>query len=620
MPLTVGGVAIDLSANAVTIVTEMNRAARAVQQASGQMQGSLSRWQGGFQTAERGISGSLSRIGGALRGLQTILVSLGLGVGVREIIRYGDAWKQAEAQLRLVSDTAEQAAVIHERLFETAQQLGVDVDALSTVYARTARNAESLGVGTADIMAATRALAAAIKLSGTSATEASNALIQLSQSFASGVLRGDELRSVSEQMPVVLDAIAAATGKTRQEVINYARENGLAANLVIDSLKRQEAAWTAQAETVGGTVEQALTRVRNAIEQLAGRAGEAGAFQPLIDGLNRVAAAFASDEAVANVRTFFEKMNTFIQTSREEFNRLAYVMTAVLEGRFGDALAAATGKIKEFEESFTNLSQAQAQALGVPFLSAETFGPPRPPAGAGGPPLPLTGAAPAGGGAAARLPPIEETRQIARRQLFVDLPAFGPPEAGPGVTAEMLRGQEIIRQNEELAETYKTINAAAEMFANTVSRGLTQAITKASTFGEALRNVVQSLAEAALQALIFQGISAGIGTAGGGGLLGAIFPKVGGARALGGPVAAGTAYRVGERGPEMFVPAMAGKIVPEAAGTTGSVGGSGNTYNIYADQIAPGTVARILNMADQRAGPATVNARARGKIRERAPF
>ncbi len=46
------------------------------------------------------------------------------------------------------------------------------------------------------------------------------------------------------------------------------------------------------------------------------------------------------------------------------------------------------------------------------------------------------------------------------------------------------------------------------------------------------------------------------------GLLGNFF---GGMRAAGGPVGTGRAYMVGERGPELFVPSAAGRIVPHGA-------------------------------------------------------
>lgn len=62
----------------------------------------------------------------------------------------------------------------------------------------------------------------------------------------------------------------------------------------------------------------------------------------------------------------------------------------------------------------------------------------------------------------------------------------------------------------------------------------------------------------------------------------------GGARASGGPVAAGTPYLVGEQGPEMFVPAESGMIVPNSALPSGGGGGGsggGDTINIASGAI-----------------------------------
>jgi phage-related minor tail protein len=59
------------------------------------------------------------------------------------------------------------------------------------------------------------------------------------------------------------------------------------------------------------------------------------------------------------------------------------------------------------------------------------------------------------------------------------------------------------------------------------------------------------------------------------GFISQIFQGFGGGRASGGPVAGGTAYLVGEQGPELFVPGQSGRIVPN--GGTGAV-----TVNIYA--------------------------------------
>ena len=106
MALVVGGVAVDLTANAAQIIGEMNRAASAVQKASGQMQQSLGGWQRGFANAERGINQSIGRVGAGLRSLQHVVLAFGASLGAREIIRYADSYKLVTAQLTLVTGSA----------------------------------------------------------------------------------------------------------------------------------------------------------------------------------------------------------------------------------------------------------------------------------------------------------------------------------------------------------------------------------------------------------------------------------------------------------------------------------------------------------------------------------
>jgi phage-related minor tail protein len=78
------------------------------------------------------------------------------------------------------------------------------------------------------------------------------------------------------------------------------------------------------------------------------------------------------------------------------------------------------------------------------------------------------------------------------------------------------------------------------------------------------------LASQALKALFAWGAGLGGGT-------GAFFTALSGARASGGPVSAGGAYLVGERGPEVFVPRSSGNIIPN-----GGMGGITMNYTIDA--------------------------------------
>lgn len=129
-----------------------------------------------------------------------------------------------------------------------------------------------------------------------------------------------------------------------------------------------------------------------------------------------------------------------------------------------------------------------------------------------------------------------------------------------------------------------------------LERGLLSAIRRGSLGFEDLRRialaVVNDIAATAVQAALggLGGIGGGIGggVAGGGGLgLGNILGTLlGGAlglpgRATGGLVTAGRGYLVGERGPELFVPASSGRIEP------GGGGGRGRDVRVAIQVVAP---------------------------------
>src|SRR5699024_5655486 len=67
--------------------------------------------------------------------------------------------------------------------------------------------------------------------------------------------------------------------------------------------------------------------------------------------------------------------------------------------------------------------------------------------------------------------------------------------------------------------------------------------------------------------------------------VGSLLSSFGGARATGGPVAAGTSYLVGERGPELFTPSQSGAIIPNGAAASG-----GTTVNVHVSYEESGGV------------------------------
>jgi len=130
-----------------------------------------------------------------------------------------------------------------------------------------------------------------------------------------------------------------------------------------------------------------------------------------------------------------------------------------------------------------------------------------------------------------------------------------------GLDAVPRRAAEAAAALEGLREPAERAAASIENAFDKASASLTRSLARAAADGEI------SLAELARAVLAAINSAAGGGRAGG--LAEAITQAAGsifsGARADGGPVAAGGAYLVGERGPELFRPATSGAIEPGGA-------------------------------------------------------
>lgn len=170
---------------------------------------------------------------------------------------------------------------------------------------------------------------------------------------------------------------------------------------------------------------------------------------------------------------------------------------------------------------------------------------------------------------------------------------------------EWMQGEPFGRMPEQAAEAAAALEGlrepaerAAEAIETAFGRageGLARSLARAAADGEL------SLAELARAVLAVVNAAAG----GRGGLSDAIARAVGsvfaGSRAEGGPVSAGGAYLVGERGPEVFR--------PTSAGTVETPTGGGVTVNVTVDGGAPALLRSEAQIAQMLARAVRLGAR-----------
>lgn len=144
-----------------------------------------------------------------------------------------------------------------------------------------------------------------------------------------------------------------------------------------------------------------------------------------------------------------------------------------------------------------------------------------------------------------------------------------------GIQGEKLAyGIKLARDELDSADqATKDLKNTAQELGLTFSSAFEDAIVAGKSFSDVLQGIAQDIARLFIRKNITEPLvnvlSSALGNAGGiGSFISNIFggARASGARASGGPVAAGSAYLVGERGPELFVPGMSGGILPNGGG------------------------------------------------------
>lgn len=228
------------------------------------------------------LTRTASGLGTAMRG---VIGALGVG----ELIRLTDAHTKYTAQLRLATSSAHAFGFAQDQVRRIAKDAQADIAAVGTLYARISKSTQTLNISQTKVAEIAEVVALSMKASGAGASEQASAMLQLSQAFASGVLRGEEFNAVNEAAPRLMQALADGIGKPVGALRDMATQGLLTSKVLADALPkaleavRKEAA---QVQTIGGS----FTVLRNAMIEFVGTQAKAsGAVAALTTGVEALA-------------------------------------------------------------------------------------------------------------------------------------------------------------------------------------------------------------------------------------------------------------------------------------------------------------------------------------------
>lgn len=315
-------------------------ARREVDAALNGLNGSMGRLEASVNRTERSISsmeGTMSSLTGVAKGLLAAL-------SVQQVGAYAQAWQDMSNKLsNAVRDSVppfETLADVTNRVFDIAQKTRSGLDATATLYARLERSTRSYGVSVEDLTRLTTIINQGFVVSGASAEEASNAIIQLAQGMASGALRGDEFNSVNEQGNRLMIALADSLGVGIGELRNMAAQGKLTTDVIVNGLLSQ-----------GDSIGKEFAKTTSTISQSLEIAG------------NNVARFFGENATVKTGVKIFSDSVILASENIQVLGTALTVVAGIMGSRYVGALAMSTAaKISDIAASRQQLMAENQQA------------------------------------------------------------------------------------------------------------------------------------------------------------------------------------------------------------------------------------------------------------------
>lgn len=284
---------------------------------------------------------------------------------VGKALNISDELVQTTSRLNMMNDGVQTTAELVNMVYAAAQDARGSFSQMADVVARFGNNAKDAFSSSEEVVAFADLIQKQMTIAGASTQEAANAELQLSQALGSGVLRGDELNSIFEQAPNLIQNIAdyldvpigkiremAADGELSADVVKAAIFS--AADDINSKFNEMPMTWGQIWQSMQNTALIAFQPVLQRLNDLA----NSEAFQTFIQGAIEAMATLAN--ILLNVFDLAVSIGTFIGDNWSIIAPIVYGIVAALTAYIAiSAIVAAIDATK---------AAADALAAGQTFL------------------------------------------------------------------------------------------------------------------------------------------------------------------------------------------------------------------------------------------------------------
>lgn len=204
-------------------------------------------------------TGGMNVIGG----LKGAFMALGGFAIISEIKQTADAMMSLSSRIKLVTKDDAERLQVESRLYQMSVKNRASLEDLGDLYYKTASSAKQFGASQEDVLKLTDIVSKSLIVGGADTAQQKSTILQLSQALSSGVLQGDELRSLRENAPRLMQEIAKNMGTTMAGLKEMGANGELTTERLMQAILQSGGAIEGEFARMTPTIGQALTVLGN---------------------------------------------------------------------------------------------------------------------------------------------------------------------------------------------------------------------------------------------------------------------------------------------------------------------------------------------------------------------
>ncbi len=327
-------------ATAGKLQTRMTRVAGAVRQANQQIGAQTSAYSG------------LTRVVAAYLSLRTL----------QSVIELSDQYGQMASRIRNATSSAEEYAMVQERLLQTANGTFRALSEAQEVYLATADTLRDLGYTTSDVLDITDSFSYALVRDAARADQATTAMDAWSKALMKNKVEADGWASIMAATPSIVEGIAEATGRTQAEIRQLGASGKLSVEALNEGLRRTRDENKALADEMETSVADSFTKLRNSMTVFIGKVNESsGASQILTSNIAELADALQDPETIRAAQELAAgvvgALNQIIAGAKETVRIVKWAaegIAAALHGAASDDIVRLEDQLNTYQEMLAN--------------------------------------------------------------------------------------------------------------------------------------------------------------------------------------------------------------------------------------------------------------------------